>query len=273
MLDEKTERKRIIAGSRLKDSLRNIREVRPLNTVYPEILQGLFNICTMESSIISRNAQRDLMNTLKGDGTLKYYYISLEHTAELPHTLKYLHLKCELSNAEPNQIRTLDIDKFKFKAYAIHSLNYDTPNSFYFIVHMRDTVRFMQMINKANSETKFQKESREADYEQIEDITNAYDIETILDYDKIFKLDEYDRKLLFTYAKKAGLGKQERELLKTIRRKAGGQPFYMYVESLEEAIEEEENEAELERLEKELLRVTEENNSWNNYKTLLDDYY
>lgn len=261
-----------------KLSLLTIRTCRPLNTVSPLILGGLFNLVTMRSSLISCNMQRELKGVLSGLGTTKYYYIKTESVAKLPKALRFLYFKNEMSKEEPNNIKALDLNGFKFKAYAVQFLTHD-GNGFYFIVHEADVRRFISFVNKENRVSRYEKASMEHDFETIDELTDLYGIRTITDSKKIFDcLDDYERKLLYTYSKKAGITKDERKLLKSLQR--GGKSFSVVLEELEEAIDDlkkhddglQETAERILALEKEFLTLTEEDNSWNNFSTCLDDY-
>lgn len=275
-MNKKTRQKQIEAGKRLRTSQKTLYKCIPVNEMNKDQLQGLYNICTMKSGIIDPVDQHDLKRRLTGTGSTENYYIKLNRNINTPNRLTFLHYKGDKTKTEPNQIHYLILDGLKKGIYAISFLSPDS-NGFYFIVDMNDTPKFIQMINKANETTQYQKDGIEYEYEQIEDTTTAYDIKHSYEYDKIFKLDEYDRKILFKHLKQAGLNKSNRKLLKQLSR--GGKPFHLYVEELEEkikALKEEEQtqeiQNELEKIIKEYWRVTEENNSWNNYSTTLEDY-
>ena len=277
MLDRKTEAKRVrTMYTRNKDSVKNIAECRPIISMNKFLLQGLSNITTMQSGIINPNMQKELHRLLSGKGLFNWYYIKTRKETDLPRVLKFVYYKNDLSKTEPNQIVKIGIDKFKFYVYCIKTLSTD-ENGFYFIVNLYDVVKFINMINKENTESDYERRSRLGDYEKLEDITGAEEIKTTTDYEKIYsKLDSYERKLLFMYAKKAGIGKKERKLLKQIQK--GGKTFNLYVEELEELIEElqepetEEEKIRLEKAQKELIRLTEEDNTWSRMKTTLEDY-
>lgn len=256
----------------------------PVYKMHKAQLEGLSNICTMKSSIINPNDQRQLLSVLRGSGSLKYYYIRPTGWTETPKELRFMHYKNELTKTEPNQIKILSLDGFKFLAYGIQFLETD-GNGFYLIVHEKDIIKMILLFKKATRETAYQKRNREHDLETLEDITGAYNIKSMTDSQKIFEhLNEYERKLLYTYAKKAGVGPKERKLLKEIH-KGGGKTFECYLEELKDKLKEirstprpiEYHEhIELEERETELynkiISLEEEDNSWNNFKTTLEDY-
>lgn len=271
MLDEQTQRRRIYKVTQFRDSLMNIAEARPLNTVKGEILHGLFNICTQTSRTNAPNIQRELKGALTGTGTTRWYYIRMEKGRNTPNALKFVHLKGNKTREDPNEIHRLTIDGFKFYAYAISFIKPD-GNGFYFIVHMQDTVKFIQLVNKANTVSEWDKGSQDALFTQIENECGCAGIKHTYEYDKIFnELDEDTRKFLFIECKKAGLTREARRILR--QQDAPCKPYDILVEELEELIEETEDAQEREEAEKELLRLTEEDNSWNNFKTTLEDYY
>lgn len=233
-------------------------------------LQGLANITTMQSKVINTTAQKNLFRLLSGSGSLNYYYIKTARETQLPKNLKFVYFKDELSKADPNNIIEVSMKNLKYYMFCIKFLDHDT-NGFYFIVHKTDVLKFLVAIRKANYKTKYELRSQKHDFEKIEDVTFAYGIKSTTDNELIFNhLDEYERKLLYTYAKKAGVTARERKLLKQLKK--GGKPFNLYIEELEEAIEKEEEENKREELIKELLELTEEDNSWNRTKTTLEDY-
>ena len=259
-------------------------KVCPVYKMHKAQLEGLSNICTMKSSIINPNHQTQLFGVLKGSGSLKYYYVRPNNWTKTPQALKFMHYKNELSKTEPNQIKILSLDGFKFFAYGIQFLETD-GNGYYLIVHEKDIIKTINLFRNETRETPYQKRSREYDMEILEDVTGAYDIKSMTDSQKIFEhLDEYERKLLYTYAKKAGVGPQERKLLKEIH-KGGGKTFECYLNELKDELKEirstprpiEYHEhTELEARETELydkiISLEEEDNSWNNFKTTLEDY-
>lgn len=270
MLDEQTQRRRIYKVTQFRDSLQNIAEARPLNTVKGEILQGLFNICTQTSRTNAPSIQRELKGALTGTGTTRWYYIRLEKGRKTPNPLKFVHFKGNKTKEDPNEIHRLSIDGFKFYAYAISFIKPD-GNGFYFIVHMQDTVKFMQLVNKANTVTEWDRGNQDALFTQIENECEEVGVKNTYDYKNIFKLDEDTRKAFFIECKKAGLTKEARKILK--QQNAPCKPYDIIIEELEEVIEETEDAQERKEAEKELLRLTEEDNSWNNFKTTLEDYY
>lgn len=270
MLDVKTERRRIQKVTQFRDSLENIAEARPINTVKGEILQGLFNICNQPSRTNAPNIQRELNGVLSGIGTLNWYYIRLEKGRKTPNPLKFVHFKGNKTKEDPNEIHRLSIDGFEFYAYAISFIKPD-GNGFYFIVHMRDAVRFIKLVNKANTVSEWDIDSREFIYTQIENECEEIGVKNTYDYENIFKLDEDTRKAFFIECKKAGLTKEARKIIKQLN--APCKPYDVVIEELEDIIRETEDEQERREAEKELLRLTEEDNSWNNFKTTLEDYY
>ena len=263
--------------------LKVIKEARPLFSIQAERLQGLNNILTQPSTIINPNTKKELLSILKSNG-INYYYVKLENNTKTPYYLRYLHYANGMKKEEPNNLFKLDLEGFKFYAYAVTYLTPDN-NGFYFVINQKDVIRFFQLIRKANNETPYQKRSREYDYEILEDALYAEDIKHSYEYDKIFsKLDEYKRKKLFTYLKEAGLNKKERKLLKTINQ-THIKSFEVTIEELEEELkaiettprpityaEEQELRKYEEKIYKEYLRLTEEDNSWNNFTTTLEDY-
>lgn len=257
----------------ISSGIEAVYRVCPLIEAPKLIIVGLSEILEANSSIINPNHQTQLKGVLKRH-ILDYFYISIRNGAKLPRELRYLVFKNELKPNDPNQIKILDINNFKFFGYAIQSLDHDN-NGFYFIIHQRDMVKFLTMIRKANELSKWQEQNRKADYEKIEEEAEYLNIKHSYEYDKIFKMDEYTRKMLFTYLKEAGLNKNNRKLLKRLSKER--KSFYVMLEELEELIDsmkgEEENINELEEAEQMYLSFTEEDNSWNNLKEDIEDYW
>lgn len=247
--------------------------VCPLIEAPKIVLVGLSEILEAKSSIINPNHQREL-NGVLSKNAFNYFYVSIRNGSKLPKEFRHLFYKNELKAEDPNQIKPLNIDNFKFWAYAIQSLDHDN-NGFYFIIHQKDIVKFLIMIRKANELSKWQIENRKADYERIEEEAEFLGLSRSFEYDKIFKMEDYNRKMLFIYLKEAGLNKTNRTLLKRLNKSR--KSFYVMLEELEELIEsmqgEEEVINELEEAEHMYLSFTEEDNSWNNLEENIEDYW
>lgn len=263
----------------ISSGIEAVQRACPLIEAPKIIISGLSELLQTQSPAINPNHQRQLKGILRTN-TLNYFYVSINNGFKIPKELRFVYYKNELNKNDPNTIKPLDIKGFKFYGFCIQMLNHDS-NGFYFIIHKKDIVSFLLMIRKANELSKYQKESIEFDFEKIEDECTA---KHSYEYEKIFELEEYTRKQLFYYMKEAGLTKENRKLLKQCAKPC--KSFEVIVEELEEKIEllkrtprpltymedlrvyEELKETELE-----LLRLTEEDNSWNNLKTDIEDYF
>lgn len=269
-MNDKTKIKQVQAISR---GIEAVYRVCPIIEAPKIVLVGLSEIINTKSSIINPTHQRQLKGVLNKN-VLNYYYISLKSEAKVPKQFKHLFYKNELKAEDPNQIKPLNVEGFKFWSYAIQTLDHDN-NGFYFIVHKKDIVKFLIMIRKANELTKYQIESRKADYERIEEEAEYLGLKHSYEYDKIFKMEDYERKMLFIYLKEAGLNKTNRTLLKRISK--GRKSFYVMLEELEELIDSMKGEEiainELEEAEHMYLSFTEEDNSWNNLEENIEDYW
>lgn len=270
----------------ISSGIEAIQRVCPILDAPATVIAGLSEILDATSPVIAPGAQRQLKGVLSKN-ILKYYYVSIKGGFKIPYYLRHVYYKNELTARDPNTIQVLNLEGYKFFAYCVKFLDYD-GNGFYFIIHEKDIVRFLLAVREANELTQYDIESREHDFETIDDICGAKDIEHTFEYTKIFTyMDEYERKMFFIYCKKAGLTKENRTIVKKLL--APCMSFECRLEEMEHAInrikdEIRENEDEdplkvmdlekdLKQLEKLFLKLQEEDNSWNDIKTDLEDYW
>ena len=263
----------------------------PLYKYHTELLIGLDNLLNMPSTLISENVRRDLKNELTGQAS-KFFIVEIKNKEVLPRPFKRLMYTNGMTKTEPSNIIKLSLENFSFMAYGIQML-YTDKISFYIIVRKEDLYQFKELYRETIRKFNWNYEGDLQILEELADQCEAEEIKHSYDYDKIFNcLDEYYRKQLFIAMKKAGLDKNARNLLRKINN-THITSFDIMLENkearlktLRELIKEYEEEEkptanpltyfewveEAEELEKEIPTLKEEDNSWNNFSTTLEDY-
>lgn len=230
-------------------------EIKPFNSKTNKNIQGFYNIAVTEDlKELLTNFNDFIIIKIKND---KLYFKGITHLFYKGKDINNIYRDYKVSTGHFN--------------YYMQFIYPDTYSNV-FIIHKKNVMGFINRCIKAYQKNNFNSYDNLLDhyYNNVDD----ENIKSSLDYKNIFKLDEYDRQLFFTMRKQA-LNKKDLQLLKDIRKKAGGKPFYIYLEELEEQLKEAKeagNEPEEIKLQKKINQLTEEDNTWNLFKTTLEDY-